>query len=64
MKIITIRFFIKLRNIFVKIRLKVLSNLGLYYKITKFMEILVRGPSRNREVQGWDDIIFHNFKTQ
>ena len=42
----------------------VLSNLGLYYKITKFMEILVRGPSRNREVQGWDDIIFHNFKTQ
>ena len=62
MKIFIIRFFIKLENIFVKIRLKVLSNLGLYYKIRKFMEILVRGPSRNREVQGWDDIIFHNFK--
>ena len=47
-----------------KIRLTVLSNFGLYYKITKFMKILVRGPSRNREVQGWDNIIFHNFKTQ
>ena len=62
MKIITIGFFINLENIFVKIRLTVLSNFGLYYKITKFMEILVRGPSRNREVQGWDDIILNNFK--
>ena len=45
-----------------KIRLKVLSDLGLYYKITKFTEILVRGQFRNSEVQGWDDIILHNFK--
>ena len=45
-----------------KIRLTVLSNLGLYYKITKFMEILVLGPSRDHEVQGWDDIIIYNFK--
>ncbi len=42
--------------------MRVLSNLGLYYKITNFMEILVRGPSRNREVQGWDDIILHNYR--
>ena len=31
----------------------------IFYK--EFYEKLVRGPTRNREVQGWDDKIIHFF---